>query len=1178
MRTIPHPWSGLLLAGALALATGCPEEEPEPPADEDGDGYDEDEDCDDGDAATYPGADELCDGLDNDCDGTVPADETDDDGDGVAECEGDCDDGDAAVHPGAAEACNGVDDDCDGTVPADETDDDGDGAAECEGDCDDGDAAIHPGADEVCDGADNDCDGDTDEGDATDAATWYQDADGDGYGDAASTTTACDQPTGHVADDQDCDDGDAAISPEGTEVCDGADNDCDGATDEPDAADAATWYLDADGDGHGVAAGTTVACDQPTGYASTDDDCDDANAAANPGATELCNGFDDDCDGDTDEPDAADATTWYGDTDGDGYGETADAVVACDPPTGYVAADGDCNDANDDVNPGATEWCGNGVDEDCSGVADDICLDHCGTISTDEIWDSSMVHVVTCDLFVEGNASPRLTIQDGTLVILESGVDFYVGYYDDGSLVVDGHTQGVTFTSADQDPDPGDWRGLWFNNHDDGSELTGLTVAYAGANGDGAIRLNGADVTMDGCTVEHSTHHGLYVSGGGTLRVENSTFRDNDQDGIYIHTDSALDDDSGPTFAGNTSTGNGGHAMSLPANSVGQLDGDTCAFAGNDLDVVRILADTVTDDAQWSALDVPYRVQNDVFVEGPTHPEVVVEDGAVVQLDAGVDFYVGYYDHGSLVVDGHTLGVVFTSSDPSPGPGDWRGLWFNNHDDDSVLTGLTAEYGGANGDGTIRLNGARVELIDCVVRHSSNHGLYASGASELAASGTQFVDNLRDGLYVHTDSWLATAGGPTFTGNTCSGNEGFAMTLPANSVGQIDGDTCAFAGNDLDAVQILADTVTDDALWSALDVPYRVQNDVFVEGPTHPELVVEDGAVVQLDSGVDFYVGYYDHGSLVVDGHTLGVVFTSSDPSPGPGDWRGLWFNNHDDGSVLTGLTAEYGGANGDGTIRLNGADVELIDCVVRHSSNHGLYASGASELAASGTAFLDNTDDGLHVHTDSALASAGGPTFTGNSSLGNGGYAVSLPANSVGQIDGDSCTFFGDADDRVEILNDTVTDDATWMALDVPYRMTADVFVEGPAQPLLVVEAGATVEFASGVDFYVGYYDIGALTVSGTAQDPVVFTAADPSPQPGDWRGLWFNNHCDENDCWIDHAVIEFGGANGNGNVVFNACDGTITDSTIRDSSSYGVYLTGGASPTLTNVTYSNNASGDTN
>jgi hypothetical protein len=109
---------------------------------------------------------------------------------------------------------------------------DGDGYG-VDTDCDDGNAAINPGASEVCDGVDNNCDGNVDEGVTI---TFYQDSDGDGYGNAAISTQDCSAPVGYVADNTDCDDGDAAINPAATEVCDdGIDNDCDGDIDSSDA-------------------------------------------------------------------------------------------------------------------------------------------------------------------------------------------------------------------------------------------------------------------------------------------------------------------------------------------------------------------------------------------------------------------------------------------------------------------------------------------------------------------------------------------------------------------------------------------------------------------------------------------------------------------------------------------------------------------------------------------------------------------------------------------------------------------------------------------------------------------------------------------------------------------------------------------------------------------------------
>ncbi|MFH1464903.1 MAG: MopE-related protein [Pseudomonadota bacterium] len=100
------------------------------------------------------------------------------------------------------------------------------------------------------------------------------------------------------------------------------------------------------------------------------DDCDDRDPAIHPGAEELCNGTDDDCDGTVDEGDAVDAPTWYLDDDVDGYGDDASTVQACTQPSGYGDTPGDCDDGDPEVHPEADERC-NGADDDCDGTVDE---------------------------------------------------------------------------------------------------------------------------------------------------------------------------------------------------------------------------------------------------------------------------------------------------------------------------------------------------------------------------------------------------------------------------------------------------------------------------------------------------------------------------------------------------------------------------------------------------------------------------------------------------------------------------------------------------------------------------------------------------------------------------------------------------------------------------------------
>ncbi len=402
------------------------------PTDADADGYTSDVDCDDDDPDIHPGALEVCNGADDDCDGALDDDDpdisgaltwyqdADGDGSGVANfttrgCTApdgyvdnadDCDDEDANIHLGAVEICGGVDEDCDGLIDEADpdltdldtwyTDADGDGwgdedtaqstcaapsgTVETPGDCDDSNADIRPDGVETCSGVDDDCDDLTDEEDPdlTDLDTWYADADGDGFGDADTSVTACAPPSGYGTDATDCDDTSAAVYPGAVEVCDSAlDNDCDGLADDDDPAldssTATTWYRDSDGDGHGDASDSTLSCVAPSGYVESDGDCDDTDSAVSPDATETCNDTDDDCDGDIDE-EASDGMMWYADADSDGYGDPAASAWTCSQPSGYVSNDDDCDDSTDMARPGRGEVC-DGLDNDCDGDVDEEAAD-----------------------------------------------------------------------------------------------------------------------------------------------------------------------------------------------------------------------------------------------------------------------------------------------------------------------------------------------------------------------------------------------------------------------------------------------------------------------------------------------------------------------------------------------------------------------------------------------------------------------------------------------------------------------------------------------------------------------------------------------------------------------------------------------------------------------------------
>ncbi len=195
------------------------------------------------------------------------------------------------------------------------------------------------------------------------------------FDDKDDTGAADNDQDGFVLGD-DCDDEDATINPDADELCDGVDNDCDGEIDEDDATDAASWYADLDGDGFGDPDAASTACEQPSDLVDDGSDCDDEDEAINPDADELCDGEDNDCDGEIDEDDALDAATWYADLDGDGFGDPDATTSACEQPSDHVTDATDCDDEDATVNPDGVEI-PNHVDDDCNGEVDDFPPEDC---------------------------------------------------------------------------------------------------------------------------------------------------------------------------------------------------------------------------------------------------------------------------------------------------------------------------------------------------------------------------------------------------------------------------------------------------------------------------------------------------------------------------------------------------------------------------------------------------------------------------------------------------------------------------------------------------------------------------------------------------------------------------------------------------------------------------------
>jgi MYXO-CTERM domain-containing protein len=600
---------------------------------------------------------------------------------GYSTSAGDCDDANPSAFPGNPEVCDGVDNDCNGLVDDGVNspfyaDADGDGFGNISfvtyacsappgsvadaSDCDDLEPLRFPGNPEVCDGLDNDCNGLVDDGIGS---WWYRDADNDGYGNPADAQQGCTAPWGYIADNTDCHDGYPSDNPGAVEFCDGRDNDCDGMVDEG----VGPWrYADGDADGYGDASDSIPSCDPVPGRVSNDDDCDDGDPASYPGAFELpydgvdqdcdgvdltdvdndgydgglvggtdcndfdqrvhpgaseggwCNGVDDDCDGRVDQG------TNCSDDDGDGYTETA----------------GDCDDADPQVHPGRAELPGNGVDDDCDGLSDDDDADGDG-------WARGGGDCDDTDPAVHPNAAER-----------PNGIDDDCdGQVDEGTSALDADGDGYAGLGGDcDDGDPGRHPGAVelpdaLDQDCDGVVDEG-TVAYDD-DGDGFCEgydLDGdgvdecSDVSAPGDCVDSDP----WVHPGAAELF----------DGIDNDCDGWVDDGTGPedadgdgytTEGGDCDDGDAGRhpgasevANSMDEDCDGVVDEGTPAFDDDDdgfCEGVDLDADGLEDCSDGSLVGDCNDDDSEVF---PDAPEAV--DGVDADCDGIVDNHTEAFD------------------------------------------------------------------------------------------------------------------------------------------------------------------------------------------------------------------------------------------------------------------------------------------------------------------------------------------------------------------------------------------------------------------------------------------------------------------------------------------------------------------------------------------------------
>ena len=545
------------------------------------------------------------------------------------------------------------------------------------------------------------------------------------------------------------------------------------------------------------------------------------------------------------------------------------------------------------------------------------------------------------------------------------------------------------------------------------------------------------------------------------------------------------------------------------------------------------ITENITVNTTWKASDT-YIIDGTVAVEGAT---LTIEPGTTVKFQQGAELDIGYNNSGSVLVANGTATepITFTSAATNPAAGDWDYIYFGNGASGSSMTYCNVYYGGGYNtySGMIQLSDCHITMDHCNIQYSPNYGV----ALESNAYFTAFTNNNLANITNHPIKLDANSAHTIGTGNTITGSSSTKGIY--------------IAGGTFDKA---------NETWLAQTVPYVINGTVYIQNTAGAQLTIEAGATISFTQGSQMEVGYASgtYGTIIANGTSSApITFTSASPSPTAGDWDAIFLEDGTSASTSFDYCVfEYGGGYNayTGIVDITNANVSINHCLIQHSTTYGITLNDASYFGT----FDNNTFSDCVTYPISIY----------------GNYAHTIGANN---------TFNTTLGPRVSGDELSQTGTVTWHKLNMPYYIDGTLYIQSTSGTTLNIEPGTQIKFTQGSQIDVGYASstYGKIIAQGTASEPIVFTSGAPSSSNGDWDGIFFEDGTMSGTI-LDYCEVSYaGGYNAySGNITFNnsASNVTVSNSTIAHSLHYGLYIDGGSTPTITNITYLDNTSGNTN